>query len=287
MAIEFAASNALVQNTVTAYMLGMTIVVLPAGLITDAIGRKRVLLGGLGLMVLTSIGCALADSLMLMLGFRFLQGVGAGTCLLLAAAIAADCFRGAQLVSVLALLGAAPVLAPAVGGFVVQFGSWRLVFALFGLVIAAVAVLVAKVLPETLEEERRSPVDLRAAVRVLSEALRHRIFLGFAVMFGLVGAAQMVFGVVGPFLYQVKLGFSPAAYGLIALVVGAANLTGALTCGGLAQRTTTRRLALAACTVLVLGATILLVSAEGIVSTRGRSLWARRWPCSESEFSTR
>ena len=52
-------------------------------------------------------------------------------------------------------------------------------------------------------------------------------------MFGLIGAAQMTFGVVGPFLYEVKLGFSPVAYGLIALVVGVANLTGELTCGGL------------------------------------------------------
>jgi DHA1 family bicyclomycin/chloramphenicol resistance-like MFS transporter len=94
IAAHFAASNALVQNTVTAYMLGMALVVLPAGLIADAIGRKRMLLSGLGLMVATSIGCAVADSLPLMIGLRFLGGMGAGTCLLLAAAIAADCFRG-------------------------------------------------------------------------------------------------------------------------------------------------------------------------------------------------
>jgi DHA1 family bicyclomycin/chloramphenicol resistance-like MFS transporter len=107
IAEHFAASNTLVQNTVTAYVLGMALVVLPAGLIADAIGRKRVLLTGLGLMTLTSIGCALADSLPMMIGLRFLQGLGAGTCLLLAATVAADCFRGAKLVSVLGLLGAA------------------------------------------------------------------------------------------------------------------------------------------------------------------------------------
>ena len=143
IAAHFAASNALVQNTVTAYMLGMALVVLPAGLIADAIGRKRVLLSGLGLMVATSIGCAVADSLPLMIGLRFLGGMGAGTCLLLAAAIAADCFRGAKLVSVLGILGAAwgaaPVVSPAVGGFIVQFGSWRLVFVVLAALTAAVA----------------------------------------------------------------------------------------------------------------------------------------------------
>jgi DHA1 family bicyclomycin/chloramphenicol resistance-like MFS transporter len=87
------------------------------------------------------------------------------------------------------------------------------------------------------------PIDLRAATRVLAVALRHRLFLTYVVMFGLVGAAtQMVFD-VGPFLYQVKLGFSPEAYGLVALAVGVANLIGELACGALAQRTTAHRLA--------------------------------------------
>jgi DHA1 family bicyclomycin/chloramphenicol resistance-like MFS transporter len=250
MAVEFAASNAIVQNTVTAYMLGMTVAFLPVGLIADALGRRRVLLAGLGLLVVTSIGCALVPNLTVLLAVRFVQGIGASVCLLLAATIAADCFRGAKLVSVLGVLGAAwgaaPVLAPAVGGFVLQWGSWRLVFGLFALLAAGAMLVVAKLLPETLAEDHRSPVDVRAALRVLAAALRHRIFVGFVVMFGLIGAAQMVFGVVAPFLYEVKLDFSPATYGLIALSVGTANLVGELACGGLAQRLTTRRLAVSA-----------------------------------------
>jgi DHA1 family bicyclomycin/chloramphenicol resistance-like MFS transporter len=266
IAEHFAASNTLVQNTVTAYVLGMALVVLPAGLIADAIGRKRVLLTGLGLMTLTSIGCALADSLPMMIGLRFLQGLGAGTCLLLAATVAADCFRGTKLVSVLGLLGAAwgsaPVVAPAVGGFISQFGSWRLVFVVLAVLTATVGLLVTVVLPETLQRERRSPINLRAAAGVLSEALRHRAFVAFATMFGLVAAAQTVFGVVGPFLYEVGLGFSSTTYGFIALGVGAANFLGAATCGALVQRTTTRRLAIGGSAVLALGGLVMLASAQ-------------------------
>ncbi|HEV7853635.1 MAG TPA: multidrug effflux MFS transporter [Mycobacterium sp.] len=266
IAEHFAASNTLVQNTVTAYVVGMALVVLPAGLIADAIGRKRVLLAGLGLMTLTSIGCALAVNLPMMIGLRFLQGLGAGTCLLIAATVAADCFRDAKLVSVLGLLGAAwgsaPVVAPAIGGFISQFGSWRLVFVVLTALTATVAILVALLLPETLQPERRSRVDLRAAAGVLGEALRHRAFVAFALMFGLVAAAQTVFGVVGPFLYQVGLGFSAATYGFIALGVGAANFLGAATCGALAQRTTTRRLAIGGAAVLALAGVIMLASAQ-------------------------
>ncbi len=274
MVVEFAASNAALQNTVTAYMLGMSVAFLPVGLIADAVGRKRVLLAGLALLVVASIGCALARDLTILLGLRFVQGIGASACLLLAATIAADCFRGARLVSVLGLFGAAwgaaPVFAPVLGGFVVQFGSWRLVFGLLAVLAASVSVLVARVLPETLDHDRRTPIDLGAAVRVLGGALRHRIFLGYVLMFSGMAAAQMVFGVVAPFLYQVKLDFSPASYGMVALIVGTANLVGELACGGLAQRTTTNQLALRAWAVFSVGALILVISAEVV----GVDVWA-------------
>ena len=118
------------------------------------------------------------------------------------------------------------------------------------------------VLPETLPQERRSPIDLRAAAGVLGEALRHRAFVAFAMMFGLVAAAQTVFGVIGPFLYQVGLGFSSATYGFIALGVGAANFVGAAACGALAQRTTTQGLAIGGSVVLALAGAVMLASAQ-------------------------
>jgi MFS transporter, DHA1 family, multidrug resistance protein len=274
MSDEFGASNVVMQNTVTTYMLGMSLVVLPAGLLADSIGRKRILLGGLGLMALTSIGCAVANSLTLLLILRFLQGLGGGICLLLAATIAADCFRGAKLVSVLGLLGAAwgaaPVLAPALGGVVVHVSSWRWVFVLLAALATAVALLAATMLPETLEVHRRTPVNLRSAAGVVAAALRNRLFVGFAVMFSLIAAAQSMFGVVAPFLYQDALGFEPAAYGGVALVVGVANLAGASACGALAQRTGIRTLGLVACALFALGAVVLVVSA----ATLGVNSWA-------------
>lgn len=158
--------------------------------------------------------------------------------------------------------GLGPVIAPAVGGFISQFGSWRLVFVVLAALTGTVAVLVAVVLPETPPQERRSPIDLRAAAGVLGEALRHRAFVAFAMMFGLVAGAQTVFGVGGPFLYQVGLGFSSATYGFIALGVGAANFVGAAACGALAQRTTTRWLAIGGSVVLALAGAVMLASTQ-------------------------
>ncbi|HUO39788.1 MAG TPA: MFS transporter [Mycobacterium sp.] len=254
---EFAASNELVQNTVTAYMLGMSVAFIPIGLLADAVGRKRVLVAALGVVVVASLGCVFALNLSVLLGMRFAQGVGGGACLLLAATVAADTFRGSRLVAMMGMLGAAwgsaPVLAPAVGGLMLQFASWRAVFALFAVLAPVVLGVVAVLLPETPPPVARSRINVRAAGQVVRTALRHRIFLTFVAMFALIGAAQMVYGVVAPFLYETDLGFSPAAYGMIALVVGVANLLGELGCGALAARIPGRRLALIGWAVLIAG----------------------------------
>ncbi|NMN96388.1 multidrug effflux MFS transporter [Antrihabitans stalactiti] len=274
MVIDLHSSNALIQNTVTAYMLGMSLAFIPVGVAADIWGRKRVLLSCLGLVVVTSVGCAVASNVAALLALRFVQGSGACACLVLSYAIAADTYKGNRLVSVSGLLGAAwglaPVLAPAVGGVLVQFISWRWIFALIATIGAIVGLAVAFALPETLDKMNRSTLDVKATGRVLTEVLRHRVFVSFVLIFGLMASAQLVFGVVGPFLYQTELGFSPAMYGLFALIVGGANLVGELACGTLAARITTRQLAFGAWALFAAGAGVLVVSA----ATIGVSAWA-------------
>lgn len=265
MATELGSTSTTLQNTVTAYMLGMALAFIPVGVISDAVGRKPVLLVCLSIVVATSLGCSVSDDVITLLVLRFLQGCGACACLVLAYAIAADCFAGTRLIAVSGLLGAAwgvaPVLAPAVGGLLVQFISWRWIFALIALLAASVAVLVTFALPETLAADDRDRVDFRVTARVLAAALRHRVFVVLIAVFGLMASAQLVFGVVGPFLYQEELDFSPAAYGAMALIVGGANLLGELACGTLATRIRTRPLAFGALGVFFCGAIVLVASA--------------------------
>ncbi|MBJ8348931.1 multidrug effflux MFS transporter [Antrihabitans sp. YC2-6] len=274
MVADLHSSAATMQNTVTSYMLGMSIAFIPVGLLADVRGRKPVLLTCLSVVVLTSIGCAVASNVTLLLGLRFVQGATACACLVVSYAIAADMYRGNKLTAVSGLLGAAwglaPVLAPAAGGVLVQFISWRLVFALIAALAAFVALVVAIGLPETLRDEDRTTIDRREIAQVVTSTVRNRVFVCFVVVFGLMASAQLVFGVVGPFLYQVQLGFSPATYGLFALVVGGANLAGELACGSLAARITTRQLALGAWSVFAAGAVVLVVSA----ATVGVNTWA-------------
>jgi DHA1 family bicyclomycin/chloramphenicol resistance-like MFS transporter len=261
MVHELSTTPATIQNTVTAYMLGMSLALIPVGMLSDAHGRKPILIGGMALLIVMSIACAFARSVDGLLTERFLQGVGGCTCLVVTYAIAADCFRGPKLTAISGLLGSAwglaPVLAPAAGGLLVEYISWRGIFGAIA-VAAAIVVLTAVIwLPETLVRDRRTPVRLGTTVATILRAMRNAKFLAFTLVFGAMASAQMVFGVVAPFLYQTLLGFTPAAYGLVALLLGGVNLIGELSCSGLAPRMGARRLAFGGLSPYLAGAVIL------------------------------
>ncbi|MEU0498780.1 multidrug effflux MFS transporter [Mycobacterium sp. NPDC006124] len=274
MVVDLASTPAALQGTVTVYMLGLAIGFIPVGVMADAWGRRRVLLTCLAVVVVTSVLCAVAPNVGFLLVARFLQGLAACACMVLSYAIAADCFRGAKLISVSGILGAAwglaPVIAPAVGGVLVQYTTWRMVFALVAVLAALVAVLIATALPETLDATNRTPIAVRATSRAVVQTVRNPVFGCFVLVFGLLAAAQLAFGVAGPFLYQEGLGFAPAAYGAVALAVGAANLLGELACGYFAVRISSRRLAFSSLALFGLGTAVLLVSGLTI----GINAWA-------------
>lgn len=274
MVEELHTNNAIVQNTVTAYMLGMSLALVPIGMIADAIGRKKTLLIFLAVLAAGCVGCAMVTDIVTLLGLRFVQGMGGAACMVVVYAIAADVFRGAKLLATAGLLGIAwglaPVLAPAAGGFIVQYASWRAIFWLLAGCVGLVALICVMFLPETLPPGKRSPVRVRAALSVIGEAVRHVQFRNFTLVYAAMASAQLVFGVVAPFLYQENLGFTAGGYGLIALAMGGANLTGEMACSTLATRMPVRRLCFAAWAIFALGALLLALSG----TWQGPSIWA-------------
>lgn len=261
MITELGTTTTLVQNSVSAYVLGMAIGLLPVGVIADARGRKPVLLVCLGLLVLASLGIAATSDIWILLVLRFVQGLGGCACMVIVYAIAADTSRGTQLTSLSGWLGAswglAPVLAPAIGGLMVQFMSWRVIFVLIAALGVVAALVVWRLLPETLAPGKETPIQPRVIAAVLGSTFRRKLFVGLTLIFAVFASAQLLFGIVAPLLYQTALGVPPAAYGLIALLVGAANLGGELATGSLATKISSRALGFAALASFGVGAIIL------------------------------
>jgi DHA1 family bicyclomycin/chloramphenicol resistance-like MFS transporter len=261
---EFGASATLVQNSVSAYVLGMAIGLIPVGIIADARGRKPTILVCLALLIVASLGIAATTDIWLLLALRFVQGLGGCACMVVVYAIAADTSRGRELTSLSGWLGAswglAPVIAPAIGGLLVQFVSWRGIFILIAILAAIAGVAVWRWLPETLTADKAEPVRPRLIARVLAATLRRKLFIGLTLVFAVFGSAQLLFGVVAPLLFETQLGLPPAAYGLIALLIGAANLGGELATGSLATRISSRLLGFSAFASFCVGTVILLGS---------------------------
>ena len=146
MADDLAVSASSVQLTMTTFLVGIALGQLTIGVLSDRVGRRPLLLWGSVLALAASIGAALAPSLPVLLGARFLQGLGGAAGMVLGRAVISDRSRGitaAQALSVvMAIQGIAPVVAPILGGVLVKPIGWR---GILGVVAAFTRVLVVMV----------------------------------------------------------------------------------------------------------------------------------------------
>lgn len=200
---EFGADTARMQLVVTAYMLAFALMSPFHGPISDAVGRRPVMLVGLSVYLLASLGCAFSPNLETLLAFRALQGLSAGGGVIVARAVIRDLFEGPRAQKLMSrvtmIFGVAPAIAPVIGGLLLKTGSWRSIFAFLVVLAAAMIALVVFVLPESHPPHRRTAFAPSALFAGLARAGRsvafHRVSwaasLSFAGYFVYVGAAPI------------------------------------------------------------------------------------------------
>ena len=207
-----------VQLTLAAFFAGLAIAQLVYGPMADRFGRRRPLIFGLVLYVLGSLGCALAPSIEALIGFRFVQAVGGAAGIVIARAVVRDLRSGAAAARLFSLLmlvmGAAPILAPLVGSWLLLLGTWRLTFGvLVALGLASLAV-VPRALPET-SKQRMARLSLAAIGAQLRELAKDRQFVAYAFAGGFSQAGMFSYIAGSPFVLIGIFHVSPQAYGWI------------------------------------------------------------------------
>ncbi|WP_370442707.1 multidrug effflux MFS transporter [Kineococcus halophytocola] len=224
MAAHLGASTASVQATLTVFVVGLAAGQLLIGPLSDAWGRRRLLLAGLAVYAVASLGCALAPDVGWLLAARALQSLGAAAGTVLARAVARDLFSGVAMTRFLSVLmlvnGLAPVLAPVVGGQLLAVTTWRALFVLLtgtGVVLLAA---VALTLPETLPVGNRRPAHPRALARTFARLAADRRFVRLVLAAALVFAAVFTYISGSSFVLQDGYGLSAQRFSLVFAVNG-------------------------------------------------------------------
>lgn len=234
VALTYQVDYALAQFVISAYLFGLGITQPLAGIISDRIGRRPVLLGGVGLFALASVGCALAPDFWTLVLLRCLQALGIGVATVATRAIIRDTHdaEGATraVSKVAAALGLAPVIAPVIGGTLGARYGLASVFYLVAALAVANWVLIQRRLQETGTRDT-SPIDWRALGRTWARLLRSPDFMAYTLILGLIQGIFFCFLAVGAVVFEESLGLGQQAFGAIWGVLSIGYVAGAVGAG--------------------------------------------------------
>jgi DHA1 family bicyclomycin/chloramphenicol resistance-like MFS transporter len=254
IATDLSASDAAVQLTLSASLAGLAIGQLVVGPLSDRVGRRRPLLVGLAGFTLLSVWCALAPTIQALIAARIGQGLCGAAGLVIARAIVRDAYpdsRIAHVFSVLMLInGLAPVLAPLIGGGLLNWVSWRGLFWALATISLAIGAITLAALPETLPPPQRHTGGLRAAAAAARHVGRDRQFVAATAILALASAALFTYISMSSFVLQTDFGLSPSQFS----AVFAANSIGIVLGGHLSSRASHR---LTSSAVLGIGLTVM------------------------------
>lgn len=218
LATDLNTPTATAQLSLTAGLLGLGLGQLFFGPLSDKYGRIRPLLLSLVLLLVASIGCALAQDIHQLLLARLFEGLSGAGGAVLSRAIARDMYSGHELTRFFALLmlvnGLAPIAAPVMGGALMAFLDWRGLFMVIALIALLLFILARIKLHETLSPERRSQGSIFSAWAALGQVVTHRPFMGFCLTQGFMMSGMFAYIGASPFVLQQVYQLSPQAFSL-------------------------------------------------------------------------
>ncbi|MEN4905999.1 multidrug effflux MFS transporter [Rahnella bonaserana] len=224
MAGDLNTSTASAQLSLTAGLLGLGFGQLLFGPLSDRYGRMRPLLWSLALLLAASVWCAVAQDIDQLIVARLLQGIAGAGGAVLSRAVARDLYNGHELTRFFALLmlvnGLAPIIAPVLGGALLNWVNWRGIFGVLALIAILLFSFSSLKLHETLAPERRARGGILSMLISIFGLLRHRPFMGLCLTQGFIMAGMFAYIGASPFVLQQIYHLSPQMFSLCFAING-------------------------------------------------------------------
>jgi DHA1 family bicyclomycin/chloramphenicol resistance-like MFS transporter len=270
LAREFRTDSGLVPLTLSVYMFGFAVSHLFYGAAADHFGRRPVLSAGLLILLASTIGCALAQSLPALIGFRLLQAFGASSALIIPRAIVRDLYgpvEAARIQSHMSTaMAVAPIIAPVIGGYLVKWHSWHWVF----WVIAGYGALATAgfwlLVPESVPKRGESGFSLQTLLRNKAELLADRRFVGLLLCMLFIGCGLFAFVSLSSFVLIEHMGVQKDHFGYLYALAIVGFMIGTILSGRLHGRVPGRRLIGIGIVLAIIGAHLMFVlAATGVM----------------------
>jgi DHA1 family bicyclomycin/chloramphenicol resistance-like MFS transporter len=236
---EYRTNASLVQFSLTACLLGLGLGQLIIGPMSDVQGRRQPLLIFLILYFAASIACALAPSIHIFIGARFMQGFATAGGIVISRAIVRDLYSGSELTKFFALLmlinNLVLILAPIAGSGILIFTNWSGVFLVLGAIGILLFLLVTWRLDETLQPEDRVPSHIGQTLKNFLTLIKDRQFAGYTLTQGFILAGIFAYVSGTPFVYQNIYGASPQLFSLLFSMNGIGIMLGTQVVGRFAD----------------------------------------------------
>jgi DHA1 family bicyclomycin/chloramphenicol resistance-like MFS transporter len=260
-----------VQLTMSLNLLGFALAQLLYGPLSDRIGRRPVLLGGMLGFAVASLGCALAGSIEALILARVLQGMTACAEAVIGYAVIREIYDEAGAVRVLGAYGMgiafAPAIGPIIGGYMHVLFGWRSNFFLLTGLILVVAFLIWRNLPETLKQPDLGAVNPRRVLTGYLALLRDSAFMAYVLVAGLVIAGLFAMVTAFPFLFIERMGVRTEHYGYYYAAIVLAYFLGSLLVNRVAGRLSSDGLLAIGLGFCAVGGSALLLLVAGALET--------------------
>lgn len=246
MTRDFDVTPAHIQGTLSLFTIGMALGQFFLGALSDRVGRRPVLLSGGLVMALASLAAACVSDVSVLIVLCLFMGLSAAAGIVGGRALVADLTHGAQAIRPFSLLGMVvslgPIIGPVAGTALLALGGWRAIFVGLSVYAVAATVLVAVVVPESLNVDARHRGGLGEMLRTIGRIVRDRQYIAFACLIWFGFGMMFAYISSSTFVVQEVLGLPPAAFAVSFSINGVGVIATSFLTSRLSQRVRARAL---------------------------------------------